>query len=267
MRTIYAALACLLVSAAGAQNNLAVTARLSDVQTGQTVYWQPMEGGPGDSAVTTDGGFSFHRHVGDGEGDGYLLRIGKRLSKGSYLYIYLDKGTVFITGKGPLMTDARLSGTAYARDQTDLSDYLRRDSVMTGAEALYKHAQELYNNRDTAALHALRPDLDRVHTTQTRLSRAWIALHPHSPISAYVLRRDLSYTLDIEEQERILGRLTPAAKNNVPGKAVAHSIAVEKLTGIGRVAPLFTQTDTAGHPVSLHDFRGKYGRVPRPAHR
>ncbi len=52
--------------------------------------------------------------------------------------------------------------------------------------------------------------------------------------------------------------LTPEAKNNAAAKDILHNIRIEKLTGIGRPAIDFTQTDASGRMVSLKDFRGKY---------
>jgi peroxiredoxin len=58
--------------------------------------------------------------------------------------------------------------------------------------------------------------------------------------------------------ETTLNKLSPSAKDNFLAKSMLHSVAVNKLTGIGKPAPDFTQADTAGKPVSLKDFRGKY---------
>jgi peroxiredoxin len=90
------------------------------------------------------------------------------------------------------------------------------------------------------------------------LTKEWIIQHPASPYSAYLLKRNLSYSIPLEEQGKLLASLSPGARNNVPAKEIAHSIEVDRQTGIGREAPPFTQNDTAGRPVSLKDFRGKY---------
>jgi len=56
----------------------------------------------------------------------------------------------------------------------------------------------------------------------------------------------------------VFGALKPALKNSADGKAMAEQIAEYKLIDIGGMAPGFSQPDTAGVPVSLASYKGKY---------
>jgi peroxiredoxin len=240
-------------------DNLTVTARIKGLKAGEVVYWHRLSGDHPDSAITTDGGFSFRQYIAPGEGDIYVIRIGKQaMVLGANMLLYLDRGQVDITGDGPLLNDTRLSGSPYARDLTAFDDFLEKDPAIKGSADLYKKAQDLSAKKDTAGINALRPAFERIDSVRAILCRQWITQHPASPISSVILKLYLSNTLKLTEQEKILDGLTAAAKDNIPAKDITHSIAVDKLTGIGSMALDFTQTDTAGKPVSLKDFRGKY---------
>jgi peroxiredoxin len=68
----------------------------------------------------------------------------------------------------------------------------------------------------------------------------------------------MRFSTSFDTLEVLYNNLTADAKNNYPAKNIKHAIDVNKLTGIGKTALDFTQPDTAGKPVSLKDFRGKY---------
>lgn len=240
------------------KDSLAVTAHIKELKAGLPVYWRNLGSDHKDSALTHDGGFEFHLHIGEGEGNGYLLQVGKEMKDGALTLVYLDKGQLILTGDGPLLEDVHFSGSPFASDQEAFANFQHQDSIMAGVKDLYKKAQDLYRKKDTAAFNTLQPALDKVRETQIALTKKWIAAHPSSPYSAYLLKRNLSFAIPLEEQGHILATLTPAALNNMPAKDIAHSIEVDRQTGIGREAPGFTQSDTAGRPVSLKDFRGKY---------
>lgn len=258
MKSTFLAVALLTTIGAGAQNNLTVTARIKGLAAGQSVYWRSLSNDVKDSTQTVAGGFTFHTHIPDGSANGYLIQLGPQMKSGSVILVYLDKGQMTLTGDGPGLQGLHYSGSPFAQDQADFDGLLKKDSVMAGAEALYKEANDRYAKKDTAGLKALQPALDKVRQTEESLTRTWIAHHLHSGYSAYLLKRNLSYSISLAEQEKILDNLSPSARNNGPAREIAHSIEVDKLTGIGRPAPDFTQNDTSGYPVSLHDFRGKY---------
>jgi peroxiredoxin len=64
--------------------------------------------------------------------------------------------------------------------------------------------------------------------------------------------------MDLNKVEPLFKGLSPAMQNTLAGKKIAEMIEASRMTAIGAMAPVFTQNDTAGKPVSLTDFRGKY---------
>jgi len=241
-----------------AQNNVAVTASLKGLEPGGWVYWYPISNSEQkDSIMTTSGGFQINLQVPEGEGDNYIIRIGKKYVENSLTFVYLDKGTVTIQGDGPLFKDAKTSGGQAIKDYKAYGDFIDASPSLAGRKELYKKANDLYSKKDSVGYAALEPELKKMDSTDQALTEQWILQHPSSPISAFILSFNLG-RLDLDKKAAIFNQLSPAAKDNAPAKRIANSIRVNELTGIGKTAMDFTQNDTSGKPISLKDFRGKY---------
>ncbi|HEV2482405.1 MAG TPA: TlpA disulfide reductase family protein [Puia sp.] len=247
-----------VVAAFGQQTNLSIHARIKDLKAGDWVYWRKISDTEKDSVKATDGRFDIRTTVGEGEGNIYILQVGATYKEHSVLVLYLDKGEVEIRGEGPMFDQAKLSGSPYIADFNTYNEFMDKDSLMRAAPALYKEANERYKNKDSVGLAKLQPLMDKTDSMRTVLSKEWVRQHPSSAISAYVLYFVLRRSLSFDELATALGALSPAARDNRLAKEIEHSIAVNKLTGVGQQAMDFSQTDTAGRTVSLRDFRGKY---------
>ena len=241
-----------------AQNNTIIHATINGLEPGRWIYWNSIGNSlQKDSVQSLTGSFTIGMDIPEGEGDAYILRIGDKYVENGVMMIYLERGKVEIKGDGPLFKDVRLSGTTYIEAYNDYKAVINADPELKGRTELYKKANALYARNDSAGLAALRPQLDRVDSINKALTKQWIASHPSSTVSAFLLSYQLN-ELSFDEKERMLNNLTDAARNNAPAKRIAASIRINNLTGIGKTALDFTQNDTLGRPVSLRDFRGKY---------
>jgi peroxiredoxin len=86
---------------------------------------------------------------------------------------------------------------------------------------------------------------------------AYINTHPGSYLSVLALQRQMA-SAPLERVLPAFDALTPALKQTEGGQAVAKKLASRQAILVGGIAPDFTQADTAGAPVSLSSFRGKY---------
>ncbi|MET3879202.1 TlpA disulfide reductase family protein [Chitinophaga sp. OAE865] len=258
----YAVVALLLPAAlttakAQAQQNTTITATIKGLPAGEWVYWRSQGGQDRyDSVQTTAGGFTIKTNIPPGEGDFYTIKIGKPYGEHNSIFYYLDKGNITIKGDGPEFKDAVFGGPQFVKDNNEYAAMLKQAPGLQGRADLYKKANKLYAERDSAGLAALQPELERMQKVSDSLTKQWVLQHPKSGISAVLLSH--LFVMPLEEKESVFNKLSASAKNNGPGKRLAHSIRVNKLTGIGNTALDFTQNDTLGKPVSLKDFRGKY---------
>ncbi len=249
------ALFALLAAGYAQQAGLTLTARIEGLPADQWVYYREQGGSDKrDSAKTEAGGFTLSIPIGPGEGNTYMISIGRNYDDpNSMLVLYLDQGRLDIAGAGPLFKGATYSGSPWVDRYNDYIAATRNEEMA----ALHEKANALYAQQDTAAIRALRPEFERLNAVRREKAIAWINAHPDLPISAWVIRSELSQA-ELAVQEAALHVLAPEARDNLSAREMAQRIEATKATAIGQQAPAFTQNDPDGRPVSLADFRGSY---------
>jgi peroxiredoxin len=108
--------------------------------------------------------------------------------------------------------------------------------------------------RTDSVMMAMQNTRDSIQITIDR----FIAKHPASPVSAFLLAATYQLSEDVLRTDQRLTSLKPSALENMYGIFLKESVAEAKLTAIGSTAMDFTQADTSGTPVTLSSFRGKY---------
>ena len=81
--------------------------------------------------------------------------------------------------------------------------------------------------------------------------------HPNAMLSLSLLPK-IAYEQEYDAVKPLFDGLTAKIKNSPEGKKFAESLQQMKVTAIGQMAPDFMMPDTAGKPVKLSSFRGKY---------
>jgi peroxiredoxin len=113
-----------------------------------------------------------------------------------------------------------------------------------------------------AALH--KSDSNEVGTRAALLQRRgeimvqFIREHPASLVSFDALKEYGGISPDPYRVEPVYNYLSDTLKANKTVQTYYTQLQDLKKTAIGQMAPDFTQEDTAGHKVSLHNFKGKY---------
>ncbi|HWK06053.1 MAG TPA: TlpA disulfide reductase family protein [Puia sp.] len=83
--------------------------------------------------------------------------------------------------------------------------------------------------------------------------------NPRSPVAIGVLEWYSGPNFsDPARSAELFNALDSPVRQSPEGKKFGQRLELALRTAIGQPAPLFTQTDTAGNPVSLQSFRGKY---------
>ena len=239
------------------KNELIVQADIKDLKAGEWVYTRQMTGDRWDSVKSEQGGFHLKIGIPPGEGSIYIFHIGNARTADNTVSLYCEAGQLLMKGDGPQFRDIKLSGSPFVQDYNAYKDFIQKQPKIAGRKELYAKANEAYKNGDTLLLDQLRPQLEEMDSLQVVFCGQWVDAHPQSAISAYVFYTQLR-SKSLAEQEAIFNKLSPAARNNALAAQIRHSIETAKLTSVGKTALDFTQTDTAGRPVALKDFRGKY---------
>ena len=106
---------------------------------------------------------------------------------------------------------------------------------------------------------SLEHQIDALDSTKTEnVYGSYVKQHPSGPIAIFVLQDYAGYQIDADKIEPLFNKLPSEQKNYSVGKTLKSKIDIAKLTGIGKQAPEFSQTDTLGNEVSLSSFKGKY---------
>ncbi|MFN5762015.1 MAG: redoxin domain-containing protein [Sphingobacteriales bacterium] len=179
-------------------------------------------------------------------------RMGKRSDMAS---LFLEPGSVNVSHTDSF-SNVKVSGSKAYQAFEKLNDKLKpsNDAMM----ALNDEYRALAAKKDEAGLAKLEEKADAIQAQQKELYKAELLSNPETPLALYLLDRIAGYDINADEVEPLFAKLPAAAKQWPSAKTMADKIATEKLTGIGRVAPEFTQNDTLGNPVALSSLRGKY---------
>lgn len=237
--------------------NTFINATIAGIPADSKVYYKAVNGGTNDSAKTTDKGFDIALYIPDGEADLFQVSIGKlsASSSGNNLaFIFLQKGKLTIKSSTGSFKDAVFSGGEMAQ----YYNAYKNKPALSELTKVLNALREAQTKNDTAQSNLLMPQYTALNAQQLTEDKKWTIDNISSPVIAYTLFFGLRSRLSFVTLDSML-QLAPApAKNNKVVKAIEKSINTDKLTGIGRPALEFSQTDTAGKMVSLKDFRGKY---------
>jgi len=238
------------------KTNTILTGKLNNLPKEEWIYLSGFGNGQKDSVQQTEKGFRFDLDIPEGEGDFYIFQVGKMKPTGEMngAFIFLEKGKLNISGKSPLLKEAKYSGGKLA----DYYNSFQQRPKVTGLDDLYAQFGEARKSKDQDKMTALRKEIDRKNAEQANLDKAFVLKHKNSPAIIYPMFFTLRNGEELAMLDELLQQVSTQAKNDVPIKAIEHSIKTDKLTGVGRTALAFTQADTLGKKVSLDDFKGKY---------
>lgn len=214
-----------------------------------------------DSAEIKSGSFDFNGAVQepiqaivvvDHEGTGL-----QGISSPDMISIYLEKGTILIDAKDSL-SNASLSGTPLNKDLQKLNLSLKEtnkkmQSIMTTYRAASdeQRSSEDFNNK-------IQDEYEKASDEAKALKFKFIRENPNSLVSLMTIIEVAQPVLDAAEIDPLLTSLSSELREKPQAQALAEQLEVAKKVSIGAIAPEFTQNDTAGNPVSLASFRGKY---------
>jgi len=217
---------------------------------------------PTDSAIVTNGKYSFRGSAGD------LTRVtvssvwfdrrfpqpGIR-STTTCAEVFVDKGAVQITSSGQ-MSNAVVTGSQPEKDFRIANK--RQDQLIDSLRTIVKAAQASKNDvlmqLAMKRIYEIEPMMKEDYT-------AFVRSHPSSPIDLYLIRQLATYTSMADWMDTVAAlyhHLPAGLRTSRNGRILGSWLDTELKTALGHHAPDFTQNDVQGHPVSLSSFKGKY---------
>jgi len=221
-----------------------------------------------DSSQVANGEFSFNGHilypesallVMDHEGKG-IARIIATLNAGGTtdaLNFYADKGLVMIDGKDSVAT-AKITGSSLNTESDELKISLmpiQKSAIALSAEM---NTASVEKRSDPTFMNSIQARSKALQDQQKKTLFDFVSTHPNSYLSLIIINQLGPHTDDPKQLEKLMNGLAKAIQDSEPGKVTRHAIDQAEITGIGAIAPDFTQNDVNGVPVTLSSFRGKY---------
>jgi peroxiredoxin len=213
-----------------------------------------------DSVLIKEGAFSFKGQL-DIPLSAYLIinkqGTGLKSKAAKIKEFYLERGTINITSPDSL-ENAKVHGGQVNADNERLNKLLT--PVNEKVSALNKEYRTASGEKKKSK--EFREDMDRrskkLENEKKVISIGYLKDNPNSLISLIALKGLVGFVPDVNEIEPLFNTLSVGVRSSRLGKDYAATIAKLKSISIGSKAPDFTQLDTAGKAVSLHDFKGKY---------
>ncbi|WP_234736084.1 TlpA disulfide reductase family protein [Tellurirhabdus bombi] len=243
--------------------NYTIKGKLGTVNAPAKAYLRYMDGTTTkiDSASIQNGQFEFKGTV-DGSARAMLL-VDKRGTGMSNtrpvpaMSLYLEPGAIVINSPDSLL-HAVVSGTKLNADNEKLKMALKSSS-----ERMDKLMQEYQTatpaQRQASGFDAsIEKRYEEISAEQKKLRGDFIKNNPKSLVSLDALKAYGGSVPEYSEVNPLFEGLSSEIKESKAGKTYGAALATLQKTAIGAVAPDFTQADTAGRNVSLHDFKGKY---------
>ncbi|WP_316837188.1 TlpA disulfide reductase family protein [Pedobacter nutrimenti] len=218
-----------------------------------------------DSALITNGNFSFTGSI-SSPTLGWLAidKNGTGIRTGTSIELYLEPATITVVSPDSL-ANAKVTGGPINADKDRLTialaPFMREREAMNkeygAASAEKRKSKEFvdYTNKWAAKLQK----------QQRAIYFTFIKVNPNSWFSLEALRSIAKTIPDsVAKIESVFNSLSKSVRSTYMGTYYAEQIAEMKKTPIKDsilvpyTAPDFTQSDTTGKAVSLHDFKGKY---------
>jgi peroxiredoxin len=233
-----------------------VSVQLYYIQNGQGVL---------DSSMVKDGKYSFKgdlaeptisrlRAVYKPGKDGKARPINQQRD---LAYLFIEPGKILVS-HADSFSHTIVSGSPSHADfvilEKRVKPYARKLDSLYARYGQYRNSGDMMNLVKTQRMI---DSLDRQMNEKAFFS--FIKEHPASPVSLLALNQFAGNgEIDLNTVEPLFNTLAPNVQNSTSGKALKERIDMASRTSVGSEALDFTQNDTAGNPLKLSSFRGKY---------
>ena len=265
MKKILLSALALLPLAALAQKPFTLNGNIKGLKAGSKVYLIYQGDGKNitDSTTVVNGAFSFKGTVENpAQGSLYLNKnpYVTRPAEGEKLdglSIYVEPGSINLTATDSLK-NAAIVGSPVNDDARKLKALTKpvNDRLMA-IDAEYR-AFTPEQKKDEALMTKLREKFEKESEALPPLLLNFAQNNPKSYISLSAIGQLASDPEQAVAAEKAFTALSPELKATPNGKQLTQMFDAGRKTAVGVMAMDFTQADTAGKPVKLSDFKGKY---------
>ena len=204
-----------------------------------------------DSADVVEGKFSF-----SGELELPEVWYIKFDDKKAYVSLFVENSKISISGATLNRDSVTISGSSIHDALTKFND---------GQEAFYNEIDKMEIDytaareiEDTATMNKINLDYDLVSEKINEYTVQYISDNTSSVLAPYLAVSNLLNGFTADQIDSTLNTFSKDIKDSKYIVSMQERSAKMRTTEVGAVAPLFTQNDPEGNPISLESFRGNY---------
>lgn len=251
MKNTFWVISLLFIASAcsGPSNEYNVSGKLDGTTPGWVVLAKVVDNDlvPVDSAQSDDGSFAFSGNIDMPEA--YFLRF-----KADNLYhrFFIEPGNIVVSGE---IDDPQFEGSK----AQDIYDAFNEGIAKLDEQrnALYQQLRAAMEADDTARLIVIQSEAQQIDENQYNFTIDFIKSQSDNVVGPYVAVNNM-YQFEVDELRDMRSSFTDDVMKSKYITLIDDQISKLEDVEIGQTAPVFTQNDTLGTPVSLEQFRGKY---------
>jgi peroxiredoxin len=169
--------------------------------------------------------------------------------------IFLENSDITFNAHFDSLDVASIKGSKSHVEYVAYQDEIRPyENKMADLYQQYKAASDQKNKLLMNQLDSTMTALDR---DMNNFIKNYIGTHKSLVIVPYILYT-ISYSMEAKELDSLLGTIDKNLDSSIYTKNLKNKVEILKNVEIGKQAPDITLNDTAGKPVSLSSFKGKY---------
>jgi len=265
MKKTFLAAIALLPFAAFAQKPFTLNGAVKGLKTGDKIYLVYRAGDQSitDSTTVANGAFAFKGTLTDPASGNLFLNKNPYVNRPGkdeildYNTFYLEPANIKINGTDSLKT-AVISGSVINEESKKLKALTKPVDEQLKAINLEYSKLSPEQQKDPKIREDVMSRYEKAAEGMTPLLLQFAKANPKSYISLTAIGQLASNPEKGAVAEQAFVALSPELKGTSLGKRLAQVFEAGRKTAVGAMAMEFTQADTAGKPVKLSDFKGKY---------
>jgi len=258
-------LALLIPLVSAAQSNFILSGKIGNLNKPAMVYFDYMDNGVSheDSSVLVNGAFKFSGLIKDianarmavapkGEGKGYAI-----YKSGDAVYFYFGKERIVISSNDSL-TNAKVTGSKVYDEFVAYNKTIGGSMMQLTRAANDDFAKgTAEQQKDTAYIKGVDARFKQRIRSRNDKQFEFAKNNPNSFFSIVALSEAAGSKVDVEKISPVYNALDVKLRANDIGQELKQRIDAAGTTAVGNQAPVFTQNDVNGKPLSLAGLKGK----------
>lgn len=203
------------------------------------------------TAVAKNGTFTFKGRVDIPQR--YYIQLAGKESRAAF---FMGGGDMTFVAAADSLRDFKLDGSPLQMlfDEYELNHNAHREQL----RIVSRQVNEAKIIKDEDRVKALEARGDSLYKAGLKQNQQYIGEHSQSPVAAYVLYRDLSFSSDYAMLDSLYQMLDSSVTEVPYANMVAERVATLKSVAVGQQVKHFSLPDTSGREVNTRTFAGKY---------